>query len=189
MIINNILLTLILLYFTTLSCSAEIIQDDFAMNSLKDAKPSYTHTKYNYENTDKIPIKLVILEKIKSEQDLYEGQIIEFKLIRHIIHNNKIIAQRGSIVTARIKMIITSGMNGIPASIIFEDFKIPNIKPHQITEMYEIYGQDRSLIVFPLKWALTFLPPTGSLTNFIKGGHAKLKSNKVITLYYHPNWN
>ena len=54
--------------------------------------------------------------------------------------------------------------------------------------MYEVFGQDRSLIVFPLKWALTILPPTGSLTNFIKGGHAKVKTNKTITLYYHPNW-
>ena len=72
--------------------------------------------------------------------------------------------------------------------IIFDDFQVPNIKPNQITGMYEVYGQDRSLIVFPLKWALTIFPPTGSLTNFIKGGHAKVKTNKTITLYYHPKW-
>lgn len=187
MIINKLFL-IIITCFITLTCSAEILQDDFATISLKNAKTSYKHTKYNYENTDKVPIKLVISEKIKSEKDLYEGQIVEFKLIKHLIYKNKIIAKRGAIVPARVKMIITSGMNGIPASIIFEDFQIPNTQPHQITEMYEIYGQDRSLIVFPLKWALTFLPPTGSLTNFIKGGHAKLKPNKIITLYYYPNW-
>lgn len=186
--INKFLLILVLLFTIPASYSANFLQDDFATNSLKNAKPSYKHTEYNYENTDKVPIKLVISEKIKSEQDLYEGQIVEFKLIRHLIYNNKIIAKRGAIVHATVKMIITSGMNGIPASIIFENFQVPNTQPHQITEMYEVYGQDRSLIVFPLKWALTFLPPTGSLTNFIKGGHAKLKPKKVITLYYHPNW-
>lgn len=172
----------------TLTCNAQILQDEFAMNSLKNTKPPYTHTKYNYQDTTKIPVRIVISKKIKSEKELYEGQIVEFKLIRHIIHNNKIIAKRGSTVTARVKIIITSGMNGIPASIIFDDFKIPNIEPHQLSDMYEVFGQDRSLIVFPLKWALTILPPTGSLTNFIKGGHAKLKPSKVITLYYHPNW-
>ena len=40
-----------------------------------------------------------------------------------------------------------------------------------------------------MKWALTILPPSGSLTNFIKGGHAKLKTNEVIELYYYPDWN
>ena len=58
----------------------------------------------------------------------------------------------------------------------------------QITDSFEIQGQDRSLWVYPLKWALTFLPPTGSLTNFIKGGHAKLKEDKTIEIYYYPNW-
>lgn len=187
MIINRFLLIFVFL-ITTLACSAEILQDEFAMNSLKNAKPPYTHTKYNYEDTEKIPIKLVISKRIKSEQELYEGQIVEFKIIRHVIHNNKIVVKRGTTATARVKMIITSGMNGIPASIIFDDFKIANIEPNKLSDTYEVFGQDRSLIVFPLKWALTILPPTGSLTNFIKGGHAKLKPNKIITLYYHPNW-
>lgn len=184
----NKLVILTFLFLTCLTCSAEIIQDDFAMQTLTDVKPSEVNTEYNYQDTESIPVKLVVAQNIKSEQELYEGQTIDFKLIRHVIYNNKIIAKRGTTVPAKVKMIISSGMNGIPASIIFDNFQIPNIKSHQITNMYEVFGQDRSLIVFPLKWALTILPPTGSLTNFIKGGHAKLKTNKTITLYYHPNW-
>ena len=88
----------------------------------------------------------------------------------------------------KVETIINSGMNGIPASIIFGDFKFENIDSAKVTDTYEVYGQDRSLWVFPLKWALTFLPPTGTLTNFIKGGHAKLKDNETIEVYYHPNW-
>lgn len=184
----NKLLTIMVFFLACLTCSAEIIQDNFAMETLIDVDSPVVNTKYNYLDTDSVPVHLIVAKNIKSELDLYEGQTVEFRLSRHIVYNNKIIAKRGTIVPAKVKLIITSGMNGIPASIILDNFQIPNIKPNQITGMYEVFGQDRSLIVFPLKWVLTILPPSGSLTNFIKGGHAKLKTNKTITLYYHPNW-
>ena len=184
----NKIFLLLLSFLICPICFAENLQDEFASEYLKNSEPAYTHTKYDYTNTDVIPIKLCITKNIKSEADLYEGQIVEFRLLKHVIYKNKIIAKRGTIIPARVKLIISSGMNGIPASIIFDDFKINGIKPSQLPGMYEAFGQDRSLIVFPLKWALTILPPTGSLTNFIKGGHAKLKTNKTITIFYHPNW-
>ena len=79
-------------------------------------------------------------------------------------------------------------MNGIPASIVFEDFKIDNVENGKLQNTLEVFGQDRSLIVFPIKWALTILPPTGSLTNFIMGGHARIRQGKTFTIYYHPEW-
>ena len=85
-------------------------------------------------------------------------------------------------------MIITPGMNGIPGSIVLNDFDIEGLSKNRITNDYEITGQNRSLLVFPLKWALTILPPTGSLTNLILGGHAKIKTKNHITLYYYPEW-
>lgn len=141
----------------------------------------------NFESTVKLPVKLSIVNEIHSERDVYEGQQIDFKVLQTVRYNDVII-NRGDIVPARVKVVITSGMNGIPASIIFGDFKIKGVSPNQLDDTYELFGQDRSLFVFPLKWALTPLPPTGSLTNFIKGGHVKVKKNKVITIYYHPNW-
>ena len=176
------------LFLTTSACFAGTLQDDFITSSITEVHPPIINTNYNYENTTIVPIKLKILKGIKSEKDLYEGQIVEFKLSRHIIYKGKIITKRETIVPAKVGMIITSGMNGIPASVVFENFEIPNIKQNQLTNSYEFFGQDRSLLVFPLKWALTFLPPTGSLTNFIKGGHTKISPQKEITLYYHPNW-
>ena len=185
--INKFLLTLLFIIAMPVA-SAELLQDDFALETLKDAKPAQTNTKYDYTDLDVVPIKLCISENIKSEANLYEGQTVEFRLLKHIYYKNKIYAKRGTIIPAKVKMIITSGMNGIPASIIFGDFEIEGIKPSQLTNTYEVFGQDRSLIVFPLKWVLTILPPSGTLTNFIKGGHAKLKTNKTITIYFHPNW-
>ena len=79
-------------------------------------------------------------------------------------------------------------MNGIPASVILGDFEMENISKGQFSNSIEVFGQDRSLIVFPLKWALTILPPSGSLTNFIMGGHVKIKEKKILTVYYYPEW-
>ena len=54
---------------------------------------------------------------------------------------------------------------------------------------YTDKGFNRCYMVYPLKWALTLIPFAGSLTNFIKGGHAKIKTTEIVTLYYFPNWN
>ncbi len=144
---------------------------------------------YNYESTLKIPIKLSVLESIKSEKNVYEGQTIKFISVEDVFYNSNCIVKRGDIIPAKVKIKITPGMNGIPGSIIFDEFEIVGVSQSQLTCNVEAFGQDRSYIVFPLKWALTILPPTGSLTNFIMGGHAKLKTKKIITIYYHPEWS
>ena len=184
---NKFFLILALLLISPF-CRAEVLQDEFVIETLKNCTPPITHQKYNYEDLTKIPIKLELVGNYGTEADLSEGDEISFKLLKSIIYNEELIAPKGCKVTAKVGLIITSGMNGIPASIVLKDFKIRNIPQTKLTETYEIFGQDRSLLVFPLKWALTPIPPTGSLTNFIKGGHAKLKNGKVITIYYHPNW-
>ena len=184
---NKLFLSLLLLLISN-CCFAETMKDDLVLETLKDIPEPIVNTNYNYESTAVIPVRLTIVEPINTEKEVYEGQKVNFKLSRHVIYKGKIIAKRDTIVPARVSTIITSGMNGIPASIVFDNFEIPNIKPNQLTNSYEVFGQDRSLIVYPIKWMLTILPPTGSLTNFIKGGHAKVKTNREIVLYYHPNW-
>lgn len=143
---------------------------------------------YNYESTVKIPVNLAIINEIRSEKEVYESQRVNFKIKKTVSYQGKTVARYGDIVSARVKVVITSGMNGIPASIIFDDFKIAGIPENKLSGEVEVFGQDRSLWVYPLKWALTPLPPTGSLTNFIKGGKVRLKRNKVMTIYYHPEW-
>ena len=154
----------------------------------KELKNPYQPYKYNYEDLKRVPIELRVMVNIKSEKDIEEGERIVFLACHDVYEHGRKILKRNDPVYAKVETIIKSGMNGIPASIIFGDFRFDNIDSAKVTDTYEVYGQDRSLWVFPLKWALTFLPPTGSLTNFIKGGHAKLKDHETITLYYHPNW-
>ena len=186
---NKILLifTLLLLSF----CQAQsIIQDDFIIETLsnKNLEKPNTNINYNYLSTEKIAIPLKITKTVKSEKDLFEGQILEFKVTKTITKRGKIITRKDQIAKARVETIVKNGMNGIPASIVLGNFKIEGLDENKLSTNYEKFGADLSLIVFPLKWALTILPPTGSLTNFIKGGHAKLKENKEFEVYYYPNW-
>ena len=170
--------------------TAFAVEDDFVNKTLAQKaieRPQYLEN-YNFEDTTTIPIKLSIASEVDSEKDLYEGQILEFITVERVKYNGKTLIRKGAKVTARVETIIANGMNGIPASVIIGNFNIPGIESSRLTAEYEKYGFDLSLLVFPLKWALTPLPPTGSLTNFIKGGHVKLKPDNIITIYYHPNW-
>ena len=175
-------------------CSSSVFayeQDDLVNSTLlnKELTKPELNLNYNFQSTKRIPIKLQIVTPVKSEKDLYEGQILEFKVINNAKFNNIQIAEIGNTVTAKVETIIANGMNGIPASVILGNFEINGIKQSQISTNYEKYGFDLSLLVFPLKWALTPFPPTGSLTNFIKGGHARISTRDNITVHYYPEWN
>ena len=80
-------------------------------------------------------------------------------------------------------------MNGIPACIVIDNLQIEGLDNSKINGTIIKKGINLSLLVFPLKWALTFLPPTGSLTNLIKGGNATIDKKTEITIYYYPDWN
>ena len=179
----------VLIIGTQYAISADLVQDEIVSELLKDK--NYTrpcvNTGYNYKDTKYRTIRLTIIADINSEKDIYEGQTVYFESVDDVYLNKKRILKKGDFIPARVETIIKSGMNGIPASIIFGNFKINNIEPRQLEDTYEVFGQDRSLWVFPLKWALTPLPPTGSLTNFIKGGRAKLKTNEIIELKFYPH--
>ena len=184
----NKFICIIFLFFITLASQAQIVQDEIA-NELDKIQPQpFVYSDYNYESTTRIPIELKSLKNIKSEQEIYEGQILKFKVAKDVYNESKNIVKRGDIISAKVSVIITPGMNGNPASIILKDFESEKIKSNKLTEEYEIQGQDRMLWVYPLKWALTILPPAGSLTNFIMGGHAKIMMNEPFTIYYYPDW-
>lgn len=187
---NKILLSILSIFFISGCVSAETLTDNFIDSNLQKqnlAQP-IIHSNYDYTSVKKLPIKIAITNDVKSENHLTEGEILNFLIQEDVKDGDKLVIRQYTPVSARVETITKSGMNGIPASIILGDFKIRNLSKGQLTEFYEIEGQDRSIIVFPIKWALTFLPPSGSLTNFIKGGHAKLKTQKPITIYYYPDW-
>lgn len=143
---------------------------------------------YNYYDTYSIPISLSIVEKISTKDAIIDGQNVKFRVNKDVYYNDMLLLKSGEIVNAKIENIITSGMNGFPAEILIDDFEIPGIKNSQLLSAYTKKGQNRSYLVYPLKWSLTLIPFVGSLTNLIKGGHAKITPKDVVTIYYYPNW-
>ncbi len=114
--------------------------------------------------------------------------MVKFIVAKTVFYKHKAILRQGDIVFGKVKYIISSGLNGIPYSIVVDDFEFKNLDPNKIKSEYQKDGFNRTYLVLPLKWSLTFLPPTGSLTNFIKGGHSTISPKDKITLYYFPNW-
>ena len=143
---------------------------------------------YDYSSTVRVPIYLSITEQISTKDDLQEGQKLDFRVIKDVVYKDTVILKSGDIVTGTLETIITSGMNGFPAEVIIDNFDIPGIKHSQLISSYNKRGQNRCFWVYPLKWSLTLIPFVGSLTNFIMGGEAKVKTSDVITIYYYPEW-
>jgi len=144
---------------------------------------------YDFSSTLAIPIELSPMAEISTKERITDGERIELRVLNDVFYNGKLKIKKGEIATAKVETVITAGMNGFPAEIILGSFELPDIKSSQILSNYSKLGQNRCLWVYPLKWALTPIPPTGSLTNLIYGGHAKLKPNDIVKIYYYPEWD
>ena len=179
------------MFFFSITSASAIIRDDFVEESLagKNLEKPITNIDYNYESTEKIPIKLNILEPISTKkEDLYDGQIINFKVKEDVYYNNQLIVKKGTIATAEIETIIERGMNGLPATIILDNFKINNIPQEKLKCTIIHKGHNRAYYVFPIKWILTPTIIGGYLANFLLGGHSKISKRKTLTIYYYPHW-
>ena len=115
---NKIISLLTVLFLFTSPCFAEIMQDEFVNSTLKNIpleKPQ-THTKYNYESTKCVPIKLHITENIKNEN--YE-KINSIKLkIDKIKNNNKETLENDSDTSKKDKNLIVG--NAVPPLLAYK---------------------------------------------------------------------
>lgn len=181
----SFVISLFLLSGMSFAQTNDIVMDELLKS--KNIKTPIINKSYNYEDLEYKSIKLRIINEVKTELDLNDGDKLCFEVTQPVYYKGQKLAEKDEIVYAQVETVIKNGMNGIPASIIIGNFQFANIPPQKLQDEIEIYGADLSWLVFPLKWALTFLPPTGSLTNFIKGGHAKIKENDIVTIKYYPN--
>lgn len=176
--------------FSSLSTFA-FERDTFIEESLENQnieKP-IQNLKYDYTAVDKIPIKLQIQTPITTKNDsIVEGQLIDFVVREDVKYNHRVVIPKGTKATAVIQTYQSRGMNGIPAIIVLDDFEIPNLDKSKLKDDYIKRGQDRSYIVFPIKWALTLIPFAGYSTNLILGGHAHIKKKHNVIIYYYPKW-
>lgn len=143
---------------------------------------------YNFQDVEFIPIKMNILHDISSKDEIFEGQEVKLKIRNQVYCHGILLAKKGTIATARIETIVTKGMNGFPAEIILGSFKIDGVDEDNLMGEYVKAGRNWSLMVYPIKWALTPIPFVGSLTNLIKGGEAYIKTDDLIVIKYFPHW-
>ena len=186
-------LVISLCFFFASSVEAkEIIKDEFIENQLAERElvlPK-ANLKYDYNSLRSVKIKLSYVgEPISTKGDnIYDGMPLNFVVKNNVVYNKKTILKKGTPVKAKISLHRKRGMNGIPGAIIIEDFDIPNIEDSKLLGLYQKTGQDRTLWLLPVKWALTILWPSGYFVNFIVGGHANLSNKDDITLMYYPEW-
>lgn len=143
---------------------------------------------YNFSDTENIPIKMTVLNRISSNGEIYEGQEIDLKVRNNVFCHGVMLVKKGTIAKARIETIVTKGMNGFPAEIILNNFKIEGIDESHLMGEYIKTGRNWALMVYPIKWALTPIPFVGSLTNLIKGGEAHIETDDLIIVKYYPHW-
>ena len=179
-----------MILFSSLSTFA-FERDTFIEESLEkqNIEKPIQNLKYDYTAVDKIPIKLQIQTPITTKNDsIVEGQLIDFVVREDVKYNHRVVIPKGTKATAVIQTYQSRGMNGIPAIIVLDDFEIPNLDKSKLKDDYIKRGQDRSYIVFPIKWALTLIPFAGYSTNLILGGHAHIKKKHNVIIYYYPKW-
>ena len=189
---NKILVLILFCFILNSQCvlSQDVLQDDFVDNSLQHYvgnTDSPKRLQYDYNSLVKIPIILNSKDVIRS-RDAVDNKKYDFVVKDDVFYNGKCVVSAGTNVTGRLELMTTKGMNGIPAMMIFDDFEIPGVEAAKLKSTFVRRGLDLTLLVLPVKWALTILPPTGSLTNFIMGGPAKLSPKNDIVLYYYPDW-
>ncbi|MCM1010815.1 MAG: hypothetical protein NC390_08095 [Fusobacterium sp.] len=141
----------------------------------------------NFESVVSVSVTLNPRETISSKESP-EGKFVDFCVKNNVYYKGKLLVKRGEIVTGRVETIATQGMNGIPAMIILGNFNVPGLDSQKLKSYYIKRGFNMTYFVLPIKWALTPLPPTGSLTNFIFGGTAKIKPKDDIVIKYYPEW-
>ena len=193
---NKIFLSIVFaclsLFFVSKIEAKELLRDEFIENQLEERELvlPQPNLKYNYNSLNAVKIKLNYVGKPISTkgENIYDGIPLDFVVKNNVVYKRKTILKQGTPVKARVSLHRKRGMNGIPGAIIIEDFDIPEIADSKLLGLYQKTGQDRTLWLLPIKWALTILWPSGYFVNFIVGGHATLSPKDDITLMYYPEW-
>ncbi len=153
------------------------------------AIPSFA-LEYDFSATDSVKIPMRITETITTAKrnKAYEGQQLKFIVDEDVYYDNELLVAKGTEATARLEIITTRGFAGVPAEIFITDFAIPNLDSRKFIEPVSKRGFSTTMLIIPIKLALTFLPPFGSIANVMVGFNAKLTPKQVLKVEYFPNY-
>ena len=126
----------------------------------------------------KIPIK--ILANISTKNNLEEGDEILFETVAPVTIKN-INYPKGSTVKGRIETVSMNYSLGVPADLVLGNFVLD--KTPLKGEIKKI-GANRSLWVKPCSIGFLLFFGLGVVFLPIRGGHAKVHTSEVYTMYY-----
>ncbi len=169
--------------------AAEFVTDDLPAEWYKDKEVKIVepYLKYDYSSLKREKILLIPVEKYSTPHNVYDGMEIKLKVKKNVRIGRNLL-KRDTPASAIVELSTTNGMTGIPATITLGQVNISGLEHDKLYCYYVKEGQNRTVWILPLKWALTWLPGVGSLTSLIKGGQAVLKTTDEIPVYYYYDW-
>lgn len=156
-----------------------VITDDFlpAVSVVQNKKPVSTF-KRSAENKG-IAVALRIKNDITTKSQPDEGSYLSFETVSDVKLNN-VVYPAGTEVQGRIETVSMNQSMGVPADLVIGNFLL-NKMPLD-GEIKKI-GSNRSLWVYPCVYGGSFFFGAGLLLMPIRGGHAKIKTDEIFTLY------
>jgi hypothetical protein len=160
------------------------IEDEFAKNidlantTIIKAKNCYDFTKAQ------IPIQLKIIKNLSTKNAMMEGDSLLFKTIKDVMING-INLPKGTKIVGRVETISETDKMGVPANLVIGNFYIKNHPEINLYGNISKTGANRAIWVYPLYQAGNLiLYVAGFVFVPIHGGHAKLSTNEIYTVFY-----
>lgn len=150
----------------------------------KKIKPAKVKTKYNYAITP-IPVQLRVTKNLTTRHDeVKEGDLILFKTIKTITLG-KYQLPKDSEVIGRVETVSPNDLLGTPADLVVDNFVVKNNEKINFYGRVKKRGANRSWWLYPLYQAgnIAFWAAGYPLV-LVRGGHAKLSTKEIYTVYY-----
>lgn len=173
------------------------IVDDFAEKTLHkqnvEVNTPYAPQKVIDAKFDNLTMAVSIEDYVTTRNKLFEGQELNFKVMKDVTKNGVVIIPRGTKVVGRVELITMNGAFGTPADLTVGNFVLKG-GPNGVVGSEKLEGEivkkgaSRSYWVWPVgAISLLLLVFPGLLVLTIRGGHAKIKPNQHYALkYLHP---
>ena len=157
-----------------------IITDTFAEKSLSKNLNNVERRKVVVNDKSAMtPVSVRIKRPYSSQDNLQEGDTIEFMLTKPVTINGKTYPA-GEIVNARLETVSMNEVMGVPSDVIVGNFNLDGIP---LGGEINKTGANRSFWVYPSIYIFSIFFGAGLLFIPIRGGHAKIRTNETFTLY------
>lgn len=161
------------------------IEDNFAKKYITLSECKKIKVKNTYDFTKaQIPVQLKIIKNLSTRHKVQEGDSILFKTVKDVSING-VVLPKGTEVIGRVETLSASDKMGTPANIIVDNFYVKDNPEICLYGNVTKTGANRSIWVYPLYQAGNIMfYVAGFVFVPIHGGHAKISTNDVYTVFF-----